>query len=335
MTASPLQPIFAATDPAAATDSATTWVTLILRELARTQATGFILDLVKWTLLGAVLGVILAIIACVFFSRLGWYDLRMRFARGLRWTTFGLTVVLAGFFFGTVGMWQGAVRGSERVLTQSQLTTEVFPEIANALADGMAWVQVQATLTDQTNRTELDAQLEAFRTEQWELHPSRFLQELDTLTEDVITNSLARLEQSTLARTPQLKGGLGEKLLHQLIHGLGRPLITKQATSKLNRWGASQVYYAIREKLTPEAALAGNPETIKRSEISRFLIRDGIVPGIMNPIRTIARSQQIPLLAIGVLVMVLPPTCIRLARKHLTKTPTPPAIPPPIQPTTP
>lgn len=328
MTASGLLPLFAATDPTTS-DSAATWVVLVLRELTRTQASGFLLELVKWTLLGASAGVLLATLGCFIFSRLGWYDLRARYARGLRWTIFALTIVLAGFFFGTAGLWQGAVRGSERVLTQSQLTTGVFPEIANALADGMAWVQLQATLSGETNRTELDAKLEAFRAGQWELHAPQFLQQLDALTEAVITNSLAKLEQSTLARAPQLKGGLGEKLLHQFLHGLGRPLITKQASSRLQSWGANQVYYALREKLTPEAALAGNPESITRSELSRFLIRDGIGPGILNPIHFIARSQQFPLLGISLLIIVLPPICLRLARNRFNRTPAPPVIPPP------
>jgi hypothetical protein len=274
-------------------------------------------------------GILFAILACVIFSRLGWYDLRIRFARGLRWTAFFLTTVLAGFFFALIGSWHGAIRGSERVLTQSQLGTVVFPEIANTIADGMAWVQVQATSPGATNDTAWPAQLESFRTDQWELDAPQFFRHLDNLTEEVITNSLVRLEQSALERAPQLKGGLGEKLLHQTLHGLGRPLITRQATSKLKRWGANQVYYAIREKLTPEAALAGNPETIKRSEISRFLIREGLVPGILNPIRTVARSQQIPLLIIGLLVIFVPPACFRLAQSRFGKTSLPPPVIPP------
>ena len=318
---------FASMD-SATPDSVSNWVAGILHELARTQAAGFLWDLVVWTSLGALVGALLAILACVIFSRLGWYDLRIRFARGLRWTVFLLTTVLAGFFFATIGLWQGAVRGSERVLTQSQLNTVIFPEIANTIADGMAWVQVQANSPGGTNDTEWPARLESFRADQWELDASQFFRQLDSLTEEVVTNSLVRLEQSALERAPQLKGGIGEKLLHQTLHGLGRPLITKQATSKLKHWGANQVYYAIREKLTPEAALAGNSETIKRSEISRFLIREGLVPGILNPIRTVARSQQIPLLIIGLLVIFLPPVCFRLAQSRFGKASPPPVIPP-------
>ena len=82
-----LPKMFAAAAPQA-TDSGD-WVALVLRELARSQAGGFVVDLVKWTFVGGAAGVLLAICTCIeIFSCLGWYDLKMRFARGLRWERF-------------------------------------------------------------------------------------------------------------------------------------------------------------------------------------------------------------------------------------------------------
>src|ERR1041384_749699 len=121
----PMTVIIAATSPAA--DSQLSWVTLILREFGRSQATGFILDAAKWTRLCLLVGVMVATVACVVFSRAGWYDLRGSFARGLRWSIFGLTVALSAILFGLAGFWSGAIDGSERVLAKSQLATEVFP----------------------------------------------------------------------------------------------------------------------------------------------------------------------------------------------------------------
>ena len=37
----------------AASDSAASWTALIIRELSRSQTGGFVLDLAKWTMLGA------------------------------------------------------------------------------------------------------------------------------------------------------------------------------------------------------------------------------------------------------------------------------------------
>ena len=52
----PITVIIAATSPAA--DSQLSWGALILGEFGRSQATGFILDAAKWTLLGVLVGVI-------------------------------------------------------------------------------------------------------------------------------------------------------------------------------------------------------------------------------------------------------------------------------------
>jgi len=297
-----------------ATNSQSAWVGQVVRELGRSQGKEFIFDVAKWTLLGAFLGTILAILACLIFSRIGWYEMRWRFAGWLRWSIYVPMVIVSLILFGLAGFWSGVIRGTERVLTKSQLATDVFPKIAGVVADGMAWVQIYATLPGAPNTNEVSLKLDGFREGKWELHASQFLKQLDEFQEDKIQDAIARLEQTALERTPQLKGGIGEKLLHQLLSGLGRALAEKKVAGELKSWGADKVYLAIREQLTVKAAMAGNPETISREEISTFIVHDGIVPGIMKPVRATARSQQLPLVIIAVLVIVVPPVCIRLAR---------------------
>ena len=218
---------------------------------------------------------------------------RARYARGLRWTIFALTIVLAGFSSGRRVYGKGrcaAVNASDpKPAHHGRL-----PEIANALADGMAWSATSKPLCPakpiRTNWTQssrpsarrtMGVACAAVPPATRRAHRSRHHQQQ------------AKLEQSTLARALQLKGGLGEKLLHQFLHGRTTALITKaglQQTAKLGR--PTGCITPSGKKLTPEAALAGNPESITRSELSRFLIRDGIGPGILNPIHFIARSQQ-------------------------------------------
>ena len=323
------QLFFATADASAAANTQASWVAKVLLEFGRSQMTGFIFDALKWTLLGAFVGVLLAVLACVLFSRLGWYQLEWRFARGLRWTIFTLSVVLSAVLFALVGFWSGAIAGTERVLLKSQLATDVFPKVGEAIADGMAWVQIRAT----ANHTNQELKLDEFRAGQWELHAGQFLQQLDELKGDSITNALVWLEQSALEHTPQLKGGLGEKVLHEILNGLGRVLVEKKVTSELNNYGVDRIYFAVREQLKSEAGKSGNPQTIGRTEISVFLIRDGIVPGILKPVHSTARSQQLPLVAIALMALIVPAVCLRLARSRLGSKPVTSPVPPPIQPT--
>ncbi len=323
---------FLAAATPAGTDTQTGWVMMVLREIVRSQAAGFVLDLVLWSLFGALLGSALAVVACMVFSRAGWYEMRWRFARSVRRTVFATTGLAAAVLLGLAGFWSGSLHGAERVLTKSQLASGVFPEIGNAIADGMAWIHLHAVSRGNTNEVAMAAALDEFRAGNWELHASHFLAELDGLRLDVTTNFIARLEQSALEHAPRLKGGIGEKLLHKLLGGLGRLLVEKKVASELKHYGADRIYRAIQEQLTTEAAKSGVPETISRRELSEFLVREGIVPGILKPIRSTVRAQQLPLVAITFLVLIAPPLGFRLARSRSGRpnklAVTPPPAPP-------
>jgi hypothetical protein len=302
-----------ATASAPAANSQSGWVAMILRELARSQVTGLLLDVAEGVLLGAGVGILVAMLACWAFSRMGWYDMRIRFARFLRWSVFTLVVLLSAVFFSVAGFWSGAIHGCERVLTKSQLGTGAFPLIADAIADGMAWVQIRAELPSDADTNAVAAKLELFRQGQWELNAARFQGQLDQIREETVTGLIAQLEQSALARTPQLKAGVTEELLHQFLTGLGRLMVEKKAASDLKNWGADRVYSAIRNQLAAEAAKTGNASTIARRELSAFLVREGIVPSIMKPIRQTGRAQQLMCIGLAALAIVVPPCCIRLA----------------------
>jgi hypothetical protein len=83
----------------------------------------------------------------------------------------------------------------------------------------------------------------------------------------------------------------------------------------LKKWGADRVLRAIREHLLAEAAKAGNPRQITRQELSAFVVREGVIPGILSPIRSAARSQQVGLVGITAAIVVFPPVALRLGRR--------------------
>jgi hypothetical protein len=316
-----------------AADSQADWVALMLREFSRSQATGFMLDVAKGVFLGAGLGLLVAIVVCWCFSRLGWYEMQNRFARGFRWTLYALISLLTLLFFGVAGFWSGALGGAERVLSKSQLASDAFPQIAEVIADGMAWVQLQSESPADTNA--IARGIELFRQGERELNAATFPGQFDALREETIRALVTRLEQTALERTPQLKGGLTEKLLHGLLNGLGRVAVEKKTAKELKSWGADHLYVAIRTGLLEEARRTGDAETINRKELTTFIVHQGIVPGILKPIRTMARAQQLPLLALAGLTLVAPPICIRFVRRRRTGTPTPNpplATPPKCQP---
>jgi hypothetical protein len=327
-------PLLAIAEPSNATPASAGWVTLMLRELGQSQATGFMVEIAKWSLLGAGLGIMVALGACFLFSRLGWYDLNWRFARGLRWLTFATTVMLLAGCGGVIGFWHGAIRGTEKVLTKSQLATEILPPLGDAIADGMAWVQICAT-SDTTNNEEIAGKLNAFRAGKWELHATQLLDQLDALQAQAITNVLAKIEASALERAPQFKGGLGEKLLHALLQNLGGQLLEKKIEGSLKQYAGGRIYFTIREQLPRAAVQAGDPNTLARPEISTLIVHDGIVPGLIKPLRSLAHAQQILLAGSALFILIVPPFGVSLARNRLGRSATSKVTPPPAPPSSP
>jgi hypothetical protein len=299
--------------------------------LGRSRAKEFLLAATVWSLLGALLGLAIAIAVYGVFRRLGWYDAQSNVGVWIRRSVLALTVMIAPVLFGLTGFWSGLVKGSEVVLRSSQLGTQVFPWIANTIADGMGWLQLRTGAATEVEVPELTAHLEAFRSGAWELNASQFLQQLDRVQEAQVNRAITWLEEEALAKAPGLKGGLAEEMLRQSLRGLGRLIVEGKVSSELKRWGVDRVYRAILEKLIAEAARAGDPQTIKHAELSAFIVREGIVPGILNPIRSTARSQQVVLLLIAAGVLFGPPVIFRVVRGRRKARPAPPVSAPPPQ----
>ena len=309
----------------------TDWLSLAMQELGQSQTSAFLAEAAKWAALGALLGIALAVFACIFFARLGWYDLNWRFARGLRWTIYSLTVLLSALFFGLVGFWHGAIKGGECLLTQSQLAAEVLPQLADAVADGMACVQIY-NLSGLASSADLSLKLEEFRAGKWELNAPQFLEQFDALQPAAVADLGARLEASALEANPQLKGGVGEKKLHALLQGMGRAVAEKKISSELKKYDVDQLYSNLRKQLLREALKTGDPDTLSHAELSAFLLREGLAPGLLKPVRVFARSQQRLLVMVALLGLVLPPLGLRLLRNRLggsrpSAFPTPPRAP--------
>ena len=292
------------------------WVTWIIQELGRSQAKEFLFATIEGIVLGALFGAIFAVAAALGFRRLGWYDVPWwRFGRWVRWSAYTLTIVICVLALGAAGFWAGVVSGSEQVLRKSQLGTDLFPRIAEAMADGMAWLQIRARQSKDDTEREVAAKLEEFRAGQWELDAPQFLEHFDDFRETAFKEYVVKLEESALQRAPKLRGSLSEKLLHELLHGLATLLAQKQLGHELEKWGVGRTFRAIREQLVSEAARRGEPNTISRRELSVFIVMEGMVPGILGPIRSFCRAQQLGCLLIAGITVFLPAAALRLARR--------------------
>ena len=133
--------------------------------------------------------------------------------------------------------------------------------------------------------SDIKAPLEEFRAGKRELDAPAFLQRVDYLYAHLTREQLDELEKIILAKLPKNLGDKMEKFARQAIRNLGTSLLEKKLAAELQRYGVLEVYRSIRERLVAEAALTGDTATIGRQALSSFLLREGIIPAIVTPIR--------------------------------------------------
>jgi hypothetical protein len=160
----------------------------------------------------------------------------------------------------------------------------------------------------------------AFRADTWELDAPHFLQRIDALRGETFRDLLARFEREVLARSPALKGGLTERLVHQTTQALGAMLLERKLSSELRRYGLDHLHAALRTGLVAEAARRGNPATIDHRDLADFINREGIVPAIVIPVRSLARQQQVIYALVALFVCVATAAVGRLGRPKSTGT---------------
>jgi len=289
----------------------------IVEEILKSHGKEFIWETTKWTVLGAVLGLIVALAAFFGLRALGAYRWEWKHARWMRVLTLVTMLALCTLFAGTIGFFHGVWRGTDVVLHKSQLATEVFPRIGEVAADVMAIVHLYGTdLTEPESVASngfAKAEIEAFRAGAGELDVPEFLRRLDGITDKTMQQVIDEAKQRALGKFPQWKGRAGERILNWFLDMFGKALVKKTVQDQLGKRKWFKLLQAALDGLPAEAARAGSVNTIARNELSAYFVREALIPSIQLPIRAFVRSQQITVLVLALLTIAVPPMCFRVA----------------------
>src|SRR5687768_13374525 len=102
-------------------------------------ATGNVVaEIVKWSLLGVFLGLLVGNLAFFLFRRLGWYGQGAGPGRWFRVVLCMATLVVFAVLGGIMGYAEGTKRGAERGLRESPLGEKVLPQVGEVCADLLA-----------------------------------------------------------------------------------------------------------------------------------------------------------------------------------------------------
>ncbi|HEX2853405.1 MAG TPA: hypothetical protein VHO24_09215 [Opitutaceae bacterium] len=287
---------------------------LLASELGHDEFIALLQSLAVWGLLGAGLGLLLGFASYRLFRQLGWYGAHSTTGRWLQRGVFAAVAATCAVLLGGAGFWEGVHRRCHDVVTRSRIGTDALPVVADLCAEGIVRLDLAMEPGVDASTAAGDARLTAFRAGTWELDAPKFLGRIDTLRGETFRELLAGFERDALDRAPALKGGLTERLLHYTTQNLGTALLEQKLSSELRRRGLDHLHTALRTGLVAEAARTGNPATIGHRDLARFIQREGIVPTLVVPIRSFARSQQNIYALVAAFACIAPAAMSRLCR---------------------
>jgi hypothetical protein len=283
----------------------------IVNELAASQLHWLLWFSAKWTVLGALIGLITGIVFILLFKRFGWYQSGWRLAGWVRWPLWIFSVMLCALLAATAGLCKGLSQGAEQVLQKSQLATKVFPVVGGALADGLAGLQSYGALTNSASRTNIMAQVEAFRAGEWELNVPKLHQQLDELSADAVSNLAISIETNLVARSPQLQSGLPGALFHHALVFGRKFIVERKIHSEMKDRRIDAFYDRARNALLAAAKASGAPETLSRQELSDYAVQQVVVPSVMWPLRIMLNEQKLIFVLLALLAAVVPGVAYR------------------------
>lgn len=295
----------------------------LLAEAWQTRAHEVVWLISKGALLGAGAGLGLAILLVVADRRSDSPSPSGRSVRLARWTTWTVMLMGGSGFAAFAGGWLGLLFGAEVILRHSQIGTQALPAVGDWMADGLAALHLELAPRVPTNSSpDRRLTLEGFRTNGWELDVPEFQRRIGHIPEAIATNLTARLQGRIAMQSPVLASGLNNRLAIGLANRLAVALAESKAESELSRIGVLSLYRAVRTGLPRAAAQAGKPDTISRSELSAHLVREGVVPTLMAPVRSFAWTNIALFSALAIAVTALPPILLRRLRQRFRSSPT-------------
>lgn len=279
----------------------------VLRELLKSQSHVLFGHLIGWGMMGGFIGMIFSLVLFFMLRAVGAYTWEWKHAKWFRLLTAILLVGAGTVLGGFIGAGQGALSGGEVVLRKSQLAEDVFPIASDYGAEMLARVYLQ-TGKEELSGKEIEATIERFRNNEWELNVVELLRRVDQashkMLNDVIETTKAQFQESN----PEMKGQASEGLLFSVMSTLARALAAREARNQFRKlgFGLDKIFEDLVLRLPEAAKLKGDPETMSQSELSEHLTQKGLVPLILVPIRHIVRSYQLVCVGIFMAFLLLP-----------------------------
>jgi hypothetical protein len=289
---------------------------------------------IAWrSLLGGALGLALGVALFFGIRQLNgfrWNWEHARWARALTGTAYGVTFAGALAWF---GFWQGIMHGTERVVGEGQLATEVLPVVGEAGSTLLAVVYVGGELTceqdtpiSDEDAAMLAARLDGWVAGEWQMDVETLRGRIDGVRTCVITLGTDEAKRQIAERYPEVAATLGHDIVPWVIDRLAEHMAASLAENeKVADFTGPIVDMLAR---LDEAAVRDDDPRLSHRELSDHVVTATVVPMIMMPVEHVVDGQKLAGVFAALILVALSIGLFQLAHHQYERRRTPPVATP-------
>jgi hypothetical protein len=297
----------------------------ILQEILKSQAHVVAGLFVLWLLIGIGGGLLLGGGAGLALSKLGAMRLEWKHARWLRALSVLWLVGSFGFLGGALGGCEGTLRGTERVVRQSQVRTEGLRRAGEYVSASVVYldfaIRGHEERKDIALRPEDWTRIEAFTLGKAEFDVRAFRARLDRVEAEFVSKIVGSAKEDLRKNLKIAPGGVAERMLDAALPLLARHGLRKTVGGKLEDQGLTEGVDRLFGALDAAARAAGSPDTAAHAELTEEIVERCLIPLVLIPARSIARGQQLTSLLLMAAALALPVAGFAFGRRLERRSP--------------
>ncbi len=291
----------------------------ILREILKSQAHVAAGLFALWLVIGILAGLVAGGVAALVLAKTGALRLAWKHAVWLRVLSCLWVIAAGGFFGASIGGCEGTLRGTEKIVRESQFRTEGLRRAGEAVAGTLAWID----LAVENHLTKKDIQLseaqvssvDLFLKGGREFDVRAFQARLERAEEELVRKIVDSAKAEVTAKMGLAPGGAPEALLGMTLRLLAEHGLRKAVRDQLEKHGAKEGVQGLFAGMDEAAKAKGDPATASLAELAEAIVDRSLIPLILVPATALTRAPQTTSLLLMAGAFLLPALAFWIGRK--------------------
>lgn len=287
----------------------------VLREILRSQAHIAAGLFALWIVIGTLTGLAVGGVAALVLAKTGALHLGWKHAVWLRVLSCLWVIAAGAFFGGSIGGCEGTLRGTEKIVRESQFRTEGLRRAGEAVAGTLVWIDLaienHLAKKDISLREEQVASVDAFLKGGREFDVRAFQGRLERAEGELVRKIVDSARTEVAAKMGLAPGGVPEALLGTTLGLLAEHGLRKSVRDQLEKHGLEGLFGG----MDLAAKAKGDPATAALPELAEGIVDHGLIPLILGPARALTRGPQMTSLFLMLGAFLLPALGFAIGRK--------------------